>query len=120
MAGFYGDMDLTGASGHTLNVHTPPWDADPLQALYGTDALYNMEQGHRNSPLTEDDLDLNAKRQDAEKSYDGEGPYDQTRSRPTPTTIHKNCGVGVHECGNNGQRGAFMGFWNTPRTEPPV
>jgi hypothetical protein len=106
--GMYGNLDLTGASGHTLNFHTPPWDAAPLQDAYGTLALYNMQPGHRNTPFTAEDIDVNNRIPDAEEVFDGQGPYAMFRSRPTPTTIYKNCDVGRAEC--DPTRGASMGF----------
>jgi hypothetical protein len=98
--GLYGNLDLTGAFGHTLNGHSPPWDADGLQARYGTDALYDMKPGHRNTPFTLADTDeLHPRRRhDPDVSYDGQGPYGMARSRPTPTTIYKDCDVGHAEC----------------------
>jgi hypothetical protein len=108
--GFYGNLDLSGARGHTLNSHSPPWDAGPLQAIYGTDALYDMKPGHRNTPFTADDVDPNhpSRVPDAKEGYDGLGPYAMFRSRPTPTTIYKSCDVGYAEC--DPHRGASMGL----------
>ena len=110
--GMYGNLDLSGASGHTLNVHTPPWDAAPLQAVYGTDALYDMKPGHRNTPFTSQDIDANhvsrlGQVQEA-YDYDSQGPYAISHSRPTPTTIYKKCDVGQAEC--DPSRAPYMGI----------
>lgn len=107
--GVYGNIDLSGARGHTLNAYSPPWDASPLQGVYGTDALYDMKPGHRNVPFTADDIDpIHPSRVPDVEGYDGQGPYAMLRSRPTPTTIYKSCDVGRAEC--DPQRGALMGL----------
>jgi len=94
--GHFGNLDLAGPFGDSLNRNEDDLIASQPDPLRGAYTPYDYQPGHRNTPFTEEDIVPQLQEQLPPRGL--QDLYSSFLEVPTPTPVFKECEVGVNEC----------------------